>query len=206
MPALSLLIIGTLGLMSGPSTLAYYGASAASTRNAFTAGSVHLQISDSNETGRDTVTGSIVATVAADQWRPGQKVTAPITIINSGDLDLTYGLAYTATDSGTRPDDGPSTLTQFSKLSIKGKGNGQGNLGACTTANFSNGSKWQESIISGQTLAAGTTTLWSDTTRPIAANDSEVLCLQIEFTEGGAGVENNAIGGTSTVSFLFTGR
>jgi hypothetical protein len=192
--------------MNGPGTVAYYATSAGSVSNTFTAGSAHLHLADSDEYAKETISGSIVATVAANQWRPGQVVTVPIRVINHGEIDLTYGLAYTATDSGATPDGRPSTLAQFSKLSIKGKGNGQGDLGACTTANFSNGSKWQESIISGQILAAGTTVLWRDTTRLVTANDSEVLCIQIEFTESGAGVENNAMGGTLTVSFLFTGR
>jgi predicted ribosomally synthesized peptide with SipW-like signal peptide len=205
-PAFLLLIIGALSLVSGSSTSAYYNTSAASASNTFTAGSIQLQISDSNKSGQETITSSIVANVAANQWRPGHKVTAPITLINTGNLDLTYGLTYTAADSGTKPDGGASTPTQFLKLSIKGKGNGNGNSGACTTTNFSIGSKWQEDIIIGQTLATGATALWPDTTRTVAANDSEVLCFQVEFTDSGPGVENDASGGASTVSFNFIGR
>jgi predicted ribosomally synthesized peptide with SipW-like signal peptide len=201
-----MLIIGILSIMGGLGTLAYYTTSADSTANTFTAGKIKLQLSDSDEGPADSVAASIVANVATNQWRPGRKVTAPITVDNTGDLALTYGLSYTASDSGSKPGGGAATPTQFLKLNIKAKGTGNGTASDCTTANFSDAGKWQESIISEQTMAVGTAVLWADTVRSINAASNEVLCFQVEFTNGAAGVENNAMGGTSTVAFNFTGR
>jgi hypothetical protein len=174
--------------------------------NTFAAGKIKLQLTDSSQGPADSVTASIVADVATNKWRPGQKVTAPITVDNTGDLVLTYGLSYTAADSGTKPVGGAATPTQFLNLSIKAKGTGIGTAADCTTANFSDAGKWQETIISGQTMAVGTAVLWADNARIVNASSNEVLCFQVEFSNGAAGVENNAMGGTSTVAFNFTGR
>jgi predicted ribosomally synthesized peptide with SipW-like signal peptide len=195
-----ILIAGVLSLTGGLGTMAYYTTTANSTANTFVAGSIHLHLTDNNETGLDAVTGSVVANVASNQWRPGQKVTAPITVLNTGDLGLTYGLSYTAADSGTTPSGGSSTPTQFLKLSIKSGGV----FGDCNNTNFAS---WGTSVISGQTLAVGTSTLWADTIRSIGAASNEVLCFQVEFTKSETGgVENAAMGGTSTISFDFSGR
>jgi predicted ribosomally synthesized peptide with SipW-like signal peptide len=194
-----ILIAGVLSLTGGLGTMAYYTTTANSTANTFVAGSIHLHLTDNNETGLDAVTGSVVANVASNQWRPGQKVTAPITVLNTGDLGLTYGLSYTATDSGTTPSGGAAAPTQFLKLSIKSGGV----AGDCNNTNFAS---WGTSVISGQTLAVGTASLWVDTVRSIGAVSNEVLCFQVEFTNGAAGVENTAMGGTSTISFDFGGR
>ena len=203
-----MLVVGALALQGGRATIAYFTSSASSTANTFTTGSIHLRLEDSNEGPAGAVSASLTANVATNSWRPGQMVTAPITVSNTGSLGLTYGLAYTAADSGTQPGGGAATPTQFLTLAIKAEGTGTGTAGDCTTANFGNAALWQESVHPATALVAGATqTVFADTTRAlVATTGSEVLCLQVAFTDGGAGAENAAMNGTSTVTFTFSAR
>ena len=203
-----LLAVGGLGLQEGRATIAYFTSSASSAANTFTSGSITLRLQDSNEGPAGAVSASITANVAANNWRPGQVVTAPLTVSNNGTLGLTYGLAYTATDSGTQPSGGAATLTQFLTLAIKAKGTGTGTASDCTTATFGNATLWQESVHPATAMVAGAAqTVFADTTRALAATTgSERLCLQVAFTNGAAGAENAAMNGTSTVAFTFSAR
>ena len=199
-----LVVLGVLGGQADRGTLAFFTTTAASTANTFESGSIELDLTDANggaETLQDAVTASITANVATNTWRPGQVVTQPITVTNSGTLSLTYGIAYTAADTGTTPDGASATPTQFLTLAIK-KG---GTAGQCTTGLFG-GAPWSSTLVAATALSTSGATLLTDTSQTLAASAADVLCFQVAFTNGSSGVENAAMGGTSTIAFNFSGR
>src|SRR5262249_41962605 len=74
--------VGLLAAMPGRGTLAFYTASAQSTTNSFTSGSVAMKLTDADETSLATVTGSI----GSATFRPGDTVVGYVTVENSGTL------------------------------------------------------------------------------------------------------------------------
>jgi spore coat-associated protein N len=93
---LSIAALLVIGLVAG-GTWAYFSDTEASTGNTFTAGTLNLKLTDSNETDQDGVTASFSGTNLA----PGSVVgPSTITLKNTGTLtadhvDIKFGVAYT---------------------------------------------------------------------------------------------------------------
>jgi predicted ribosomally synthesized peptide with SipW-like signal peptide len=196
-------VFGMLTAQAGRGTLAYFTDVATSSGNTFAAGSIDLNLTGGTSAGSGNVTATFTASNTA--WKPGQVQTAPITVANAGTLPLTYGITYTAADSGNQPDSlGSATPTQFHTITIKGAGTGTAS--DCTDANFSNATLWSSTPVNAVTLSTAGATLLADTSRSLAASGSEVLCTQIAFTNGASAAENAAMGGTMTLGLSFNSR
>src|SRR5581483_9810872 len=87
MGAAALLLAGA-GATAGAATAALYTDSAASSGNAFAAGTVALRLSDANETSLAAISSSAVGSNLA----PGDATTGYIDVANTGSLALRYAV------------------------------------------------------------------------------------------------------------------
>src|SRR6267378_6617997 len=111
------LAIGVLATMTGRGTLAFFTTQVTSNANVFTAGTLHLNISDTTIGGGDTTT-AVNSSISFAHMKPGDTVYAPIELTNSGTLNELVGIRYTTTTSGTQD------LAPALKLAILGTGDG----------------------------------------------------------------------------------
>lgn len=142
--------------------------------NAFTTATVNLGLNTTN------------ALLTVSSMLPGDKVTAPLTITNSGTGALRYAMSSSAT---------PSTLADGMTGTIRT------GVTTCTTAGFTGtGSQLVTGALS--SLAFGSSAQGAQAgDRTLAASASETLCFQAELPLAAA----NALQGiTSTVTFTFT--
>jgi predicted ribosomally synthesized peptide with SipW-like signal peptide len=196
------LVVGALSAQSGRGTLAFFTSSATAT-SSFVAGSLDLRLTDADQAALKAVTASI--TPASATLKPGAAATSRgwITVNNTaaGSVPMNYGLTYTATDSGTNPNTGTAaTLTGFLQLQV---------YSGVTPANCTAGSLAGGTSLfgpTGLTLTANTAIIPA-ASRALAASSSETLCFIVTFPDSGtAGTENAAQGGTSDITFTFTGQ
>jgi hypothetical protein len=213
------LATGVLATAAGRGTLAYFTTQVTSTGNAFTAGTLHMNIADVDQAGALTTVGSSIT--FGPTMKPGDVVYAPIEIDNVGNLAAVYGITYSTTTTGLDLADGLD-------LAVKASGGGTGTKAtvvadsahACSAANWATGAVWTSTIQAGAGMVSGLTPqtvlgVSSDTSfgaadavgRPLAATSGvETLCLRITFTEPGSGVNtyNNATNGSTNTTVLFT--
>ena len=83
----SLVIIGILGFALGLGTYAYFFDTADSTGNTFTAGTLDLQVRDSDEGWGDSVSGTWCT---PSNWAPGEYFEAWIEMRNIGSIGVTH--------------------------------------------------------------------------------------------------------------------
>lgn len=222
---------GVLSTVAGHGTLAYFTTQVTSTPNTFSAGNLHFNVTDNNETaaGLTTVTSSITLS----NMKPGDSVFAPITVTNVGSLDAQYGMKYSATG-------GASDLTTHLQIAVVGMGSGTG--ASCDASHFTTTSVWKEQIVpvaeamtdAGRTFVNSTSTQapatdGTYTSSDVSANaylplnhagaanfSSDTLCVEVAWPDAGApgslttgdNAQNAASSGTwtSTVTFTFDGQ
>ena len=182
-----LLFLGTAGLAAagmtaGASSLAVFTSSAAVPANTFTAGTVILS------------TTPTTALVTFSNMAPGDQVTAPLTVTNSGTLALRYAVSSVATNLDTK-----GLMSQL-VLTIKT------GVTTCTTGGFA---ATGTNAYSGILGAATATKLVGDAAQGNQAGDrvlppttlnSEVLCFNVSLPL----VTGDALqGATTTATFTF---
>lgn len=188
------MMLGVLSMQAGRGTLAYFTSTAASTGNTFTAGTVTLKLTDTNQVALDTIDSSVMGS----NMKPGDTAVGWVTVNNTGTLPFDYGLKYTATNTtGTFWAVGsPPTLQVYTAP----------NTGACTLAGL--GSLTSISPATPVSLTANTEIFNSGAVskRPVAAGASEILCFAVNWPNGAAGAENVQQGAAGAIAFNFDAR
>ena len=219
---------GVLSTVAGRGTLAYFTTQVTSTPNTFSAGNLHFNITDNDQTAAGLT--SVTSSIALSNMKPGDSVYAPITVTNVGSLDAQYGIKYTA--SG-----GASDLTPQLKIAVVGKGTGTGAAATCDAADFAATAKWNEQIQPTPVTMADAGATFVDSTSVSAPTtdgtytagaylvlnhsgaaslSSDTLCVEVVWPDGGApaslttgdNAQNAAAAGTwtSTVTFTLDGQ
>lgn len=158
------LTVGALSSMVERGTVARFTSAAASTPNQFSAGTLDLASSPA------------AALLTLSTMVPGDTLTAPLTLTNSGDFALTYALASTVTDPDGKGLGGQLTLRI------------RAGVAACTTAGFdSSGTDvygTPASPLPLGTIGSSRNLIGDPTARPnggrtLAQSASETLCFQV---------------------------
>ena len=179
-----ILAVGALsGLVEGD-TVAYFQSTATAKSNSFNAKTVDIASSPSS------------AFVTLGGMVPGETVTAPLTITNSGTLQMRYAVASTVTD------DGKGIGAQLD-LTIK-----QG-VTNCTTAGFGAtgtviyGADGPLGAIGSSLNLIGNPASFPNGGRTLAASANEVLCFQVKLP---AASGTTYQGATTTATFAFNAQ
>jgi predicted ribosomally synthesized peptide with SipW-like signal peptide len=182
----ALLCTGLLSVGFATGTWAYWTDDATITGSSFTAGTLDLQVNESDSYTTATLGMSSTPMV------PGNTSAEVLTIRNNGTVPLKYPLTggLAGTDAASF-----NTATAL-KLTVVAGGtrSGSGNAATCTGG----------TVIFGPTALTNVTTTAIIGTRrgPIAAGDIEALCLQITFD---AAAPSSLQGKTATATFTATG-
>ncbi len=183
---LALLVIVGLAILSlstGASSLANFTASQSVDANTFTAGTVVLGLSPTT------------ALITYANMAPGDVVTAPLTVTNSGTLDLRYSATSSATNADSKG------LAAALVLTVKT------GVTTCTTAEFAATGVVQYTGILGSVPPTAATKLFGDNTpganagdRTLVAAANEPLCFQASLPSSAG---NTMQGSTTTATFTF---
>lgn len=173
----SLAVLALAGAVFTVSSLALFTDQEQVTGNAFTTGSVDLTATPAT------------AVVTASAMAPGDQVTAPLTVGNSGTLEFRYALVSTTTED---------TLASELVLTVKT---------GVTTCDDANWSATGSTLYNGLLGSTGTTAIFGDPTqgaqagdRVLAAGASEVLCFNVTLP---LSASNASEGQTTTATFTF---
>lgn len=228
---LAALAAGVLASVAGRGTLAYFTTQVTSTGNQFSAGNLHFNINDNNQTGAGLTT--VTSSITLSNMKPGDIVFAPITVKNVGSIDAQWGVKYAATA-------GSSDLTPVLQIALVGRGSGNGAYADCQAgaSNFGSSTKWVERIAptlatlqAAQTYVSATSTVapqtpgaWgaTDTTNNAhlvmehsgasSGLDTDILCVEVKWPDGGLPTSlttednqyNAASAGTWSTTIVFT--
>lgn len=178
-----MLVAGLMALFVGYGS-ALWTSTATVDANTFTTGTLQL------------TTSPTTALVTFSNMAPGDKVTAPITVTNSGTLDLRYAI----TDSVTNADS--KGLGAELTLAIKS------GVTTCTNGGFgTDGTSLYNNVLGslGSTLnVVGDPTPGAQAgDRTLAASNSEVLCFQVMLPTNAS---SSYQGATTTATFNFVGE
>lgn len=173
----SLAVLALAGAVFTVSSLALFTDQEAVTGNAFTTGSVDLTATPAT------------AVVTAAAMAPGDQVTAPLTVANSGTLEFRYAVVSTTTED---------VLASELVLTVKR---------GVTTCDNANWSATGSTLYSGVLGTMATTAIFGDPTqgaqagdRVLAAGASEVLCFNVTLP---LSASNASEGKTTTATFTF---
>lgn len=181
----TLLLLGALtGLVEG-GTVAYFRSAATSSGSAFTAGVIDIANSPTS------------ALMTFNDLVPGEAVTAPLTVSNSGTLSLRYALTSSVTNTDAKGLGAQLDLTV--KVGVN----------TCTTAGFASsgsvvyGPDGALGAIGSTLNIIGTPSTYPNGGRTVAPSASEVLCFQVTLPAStGAGFQS----ATTTTTFGFTAQ
>ena len=184
---LFLYAVALLGALTGlvdSGTYASFGSAATGTTNVFAAGTVDIANSPST------------ALLSIGDMVPGETVTAPLTVSNSGSLHLRYAVTSTVTNT-----DGKALAAQLT-LTVKS------GVTACTNAGFgSSGSVLYGSAalgtIGSSTNLIGTPASFPNGGRTINASAGETLCFQVGMP---AATDVGFQGAATTATFAFSAQ
>jgi predicted ribosomally synthesized peptide with SipW-like signal peptide len=175
--------LAAISLSTGAASLALFTSQATVPANAFTAGTLVL------------TTSPTTALITLAAMAPGDVVTAPLTVSNTGTLDLRYAATSAATNA-----DGKGLAAALS-LTIKS------GVTTCTNAGFASSGTQIYSGVLGTVVASP---LFGDSAqgaqagdRALAASANEVLCFQASLP---IGTGNVLQGATTTATFTFYGE
>jgi predicted ribosomally synthesized peptide with SipW-like signal peptide len=173
----SLAVLALAGAIFTVSSLALFTDTEQVTGNAFTTGSV------------DLLATPATAVVTAAAMAPGDQVTAPLTVRNSGTLEFRYSMDSTTTED---------VLAGELVLTVKD------GVSACDDANWSTDGT---TLFSGVLGSTGTSLIIGSSAqgaqagdRVLAAGASEVLCFNVTLP---LSASNASEGQTSTATFTF---
>lgn len=183
------LALGVLSLQAARGTLAFFTSTATSTANAFTAGTVSLQVADANETAASTVAGSVGSAALA----PGDTISGYIDVTNAGSLPFRYALATTDTTVASTAN---TAVSNALTVAVDTRAAG-------TTCTASAGGTGQTAVVAAgaalKTLAVGDSAQGAQTgDRTLASSAGERLCLYVAFPFA---TGNTAQGGTASYTF-----
>jgi spore coat-associated protein N len=173
------LVAGLLAEFAGGGSALFTG-SAAVAANTFTAGTVIIS------------TNPTTALVSFSNMAPGDQVTAPVTVSNTGSLALRYAITSTATNA-----DGLGLMSQLG-LTIKSS------VTTCTDAGF--GSSGNQLYTGALGSIAGINVVGNPAQgqqagdRTLNANTNEILCFNVLLPSG---TNNSYQGATTTATFTF---
>jgi hypothetical protein len=180
--AATLAVVGVLGSLSAFGVLSVFTDTASVPLNAFTITGT-MDISTSPPPG---------ALVTFSDMTPGDKVTAPITVTNAGNLQLRYAVTSLATDA-----DNKHLMTQLD-LTIKEL------VTTCTNAGFDTDGNvlYGPGDLGGDPAinVIGDPAQGDDGEQTLDASDDEVLCFQVELP---LDTGNEFQGATTTATFSF---
>ena len=173
----TLAVLGFAGAIFTVASLALFTDQETVTGNAFATGTV------------DLVATPATAVVTASAMAPGDQVTAPLDVANSGTLEFRYAVTSTTTED---------TLASSLALTVKS------GVTTCDDANWSADGTVLYSGILGST---GTTAILGDVTqgaqagdRVLAAGANEALCFNVTLP---LATTNTSQGLSSTATFTF---
>lgn len=176
---IGLMTLGTLtGVIQG-TTMASFTDRVTSTGNVFSSGTVSI--------GATGATNNVLTTLSFSNMIPGDTVTAPLTIQNSGTLALTYNLDVSAT-----ADSNAQHLSDALKLTIRHQ-----DSSSCTNSGF--GSSGDPIYATGLLVRTGL----FGSNRPIPVSGVDNLCFQVTLPST-VGTAYQAGSATVTFSFLAT--
>lgn len=185
-----LLLAGVMAQWAGAGS-AVFTSTATVSANSFTSGTVILS------------TSPTTALVTLTNMAPGDQVTAPVTVSNTGSLQLRYAITDTATNSDGKGLAGQLQLTIKSGLSPAN----------CTNAGFAGGGTIVNNGGAAFSLAntdGSTKNLVGDPTqgqqsgdRTLAASSNESLCFNVLLPTGTGNAFQNA---STTATFTFSGE
>jgi hypothetical protein len=171
-------VLAAVALLGSVTATAVFASSAASSANQFTTGSLDLAVS------------SGPPTLSMSSMMPGDSVTAPVTVTNTGTTSLRYAIKSTTTEN---------VLASQLTLTIKS------GVARCDNTGF-NGAG---SVLYGPAVlgsSTGTNVVGDPARgaqagdRTLAAGTNEVLCMQVTVPAGTGG---SYLGVTSTATFDF---
>jgi predicted ribosomally synthesized peptide with SipW-like signal peptide len=177
--ALAVVGLAITSLGSAVFSLAYFTSQATVGSNTFTAGTVVIG------------TNPTSALLTLNPMMPGDSVTAPLTVSNTGTAQLRYAISAATTN--------PDTKDLRSQLTITVKSG----VTTCTNAGFAaDGTSVRSSIALGATTAvAGDPSAGSQSgDRTLNAGSNEVLCFQVSLPSA---TGNAFQGATATTTFTF---
>ena len=181
---LAILAVGTLGGLAQGETAASFRSTAADTANVFNARTVDIASSPSS------------AFITLNGMVPGETVTAPLTITNSGTMQMTYAVSSSVTN------DGKGIAAQLD-LTIK-RG-----VGTCTNAGFGAtgtvvyGANGPLGTIGSSLNLIGTPASYPNGGRTLAPDANEVLCFQVTLpASSGTAFQ----GAATTATFAFAAQ
>ena len=180
--AATLAIVGVLAALGAFGALSIFTSTAEVPDNAFTTGTVDISTSSDD-----------TALITYSDMAPGDKVTQPLTVSNSGSLELRYAVTSLATNTDSKG------LREQLDLSIKS------GVTTCTNAGFdTDGTLLYGAADLGGDPAInviGDPAQGADTgDRTLAASGSEVLCFQAELPLSTGDAYQDA---TTTATFTF---
>jgi spore coat-associated protein N len=177
-------LLGALtGLVDG-GTVASFQSTGSSAPNAFAAGTV------------DVANSPASALMSLTNMMPGETITAPLTVTNSGSLQLRYALASTVTNSDGKGIGAQLTLTAKSGVA------------SCTNSGFSaSGTVLYGAAPLGELGSSlsliGTPNAFPNGGRTLSPAAGETLCLQVTLPAAtGPGFQ----GATTTATFTFSAQ
>ena len=177
--AVAAVALAITSLGAGVFSMAYFTSSASVGANTFTTGTIVI------------TTSPTTALVTFSDMMPGDTVTAPLTVSNTGSAQLRYAATAASTDADNKHLDTQLMLTVKSGVTT------------CTTAGFgTDGTVIRSSVALGATTAVfGDPTTGSQAgDRTLNGSSNEVLCFQVSLP----GATGNAYqGATTTTTFTF---
>ncbi len=177
--AVATVVLAITSLGAGIFSMAYFTSTAAVSANTFTAGTVVIS------------TSPTTALVTFTNMLPGDTVTAPLTVSNTGTAQLRYAVSGASTNADTL-----GLRTQLLLVVKTG-------VTTCTNAGFAtDGTIVRTSIALGATTTViGDPTQGSQTgDRTLNAAANEVLCFQVSLPSG---TTNAYQGSATTTTFTF---
>ncbi|CAG0947306.1 spore coat-associated protein N [Anaerolineae bacterium] len=165
-------ILATFGLLAS----AYFTSQATVTNNTFTTGTLNLTVAPTT------------AALTFNNMAPGDAVTAPITVTNSGSLALRYAMTSTSTNTDSKG------LAAQMTLAIKS------GVTACTNGGFAASGTSIYSGTLGSALFGDPATGSQAGDRTLVASANEVLCFQATLPANSGNAYQSA---ATTATFTF---
>ncbi|MDP3890607.1 TasA family protein [Nocardioides sp.] len=184
----ALLGVGLVGVLATTGTFAFWTDDVALTGTNFTAGTLDLQVNDTDTSVSTTTLGMAVMV-------PGNTSAEVLTLKNNGTAPLKWTMTggLTGADAGAFDTAGSLALT----VSAGGTRSGSGNSATCSGGT---------TLVNAVALTATTTTGLVTTRQPVAAamapTDTQTLCFQVTLD---AAAPSSLQGKTASATFTVTG-
>lgn len=193
-------ILTSLALMSG-AAFAFFSDTATSTNNTFGAGSLDLDISNTNSGFADDTS----ATFTVSNMIPGQIVAQDIFLTNAGSTaiaEVEMGLSSTATDDAGLPLDG-SDLRDVLELRVFSSGTASGNSCSGTEVTSVIDTAVDPTPDGILTMSDFTGDTYDALAIALAPAGTDSVCIEVKMTSTAGNIYQ---GDSATATFSFTGN